>query len=212
MKKTLLLFVMLIGAASLFAQTPYCCVTKGAVLTYTNYDAKGRESGTTTNIYNDVTVISDKDYDVQIQTVVNMALGSSTAETTMEVRNGCASVSMNNGTMEITTTDPDLLRVPYEMSVGQKLPLGDMTMDMNGFKVTAHITENEVVAQEEITTPAGTYDCFVVQQTSWSRVMGIKSETTTKIWYARGIGQVKQESYSKGKLSATMVLTSVQNM
>ena len=196
----------------MFAQTPYCCITKGAILTYNSYDGKGRDGGTTTNIYKDVTVISDLDYDITIETMVNVGGMASSAETTMEVRNGSAMISLNNGSMTVTTTDPDLLRIPNELSVGMKLPLGDMTVDVNGFKVTSNITENEVVAQEEITTPAGTFDCFVVQQTSSSRVMGIKNETTSKIWYARGIGQVKQESYSKGKLAATMVLTSIQNM
>lgn len=196
----------------MFAQTPYCCITKGAILTFTSYDAKGRESGVTTETFKEVNVISDLDYDITIESNYNSGPIATSVETTMEVRNGSAMISLNNGAMTVTTTDPDLLRIPNTLSEGMKLPLGEMTMDLNGFKVKATITENEVVAHEEITTPAGTYDCYVVQQTSWSRVMGIKNETTSKIWYARGIGQVKQESYSKGKLSASMVLTSVQNM
>ena len=38
----------------------------------------------------------------------------------------------------------------------------------------------------------------------------MKSETTIKNWYARGIGMVKTESYSKGKLVSSSVLTSIE--
>ena len=85
-----------------------------------------------------------------------------------------------------------------------------MYVDLGGFRVKSTITENEVVDREEITTPAGTFKCYVVKQTSSARMMGIKSETTIKTWYARGIGQVKSETYSKGELMNTSILTSMK--
>ena len=199
MKKLFLLFVMFVGTASMFAQAPYCCVTKGAVLTYTDYDAKGKETGTTTEVFKDVTVINDMDYDVVMETTVNAGGTVTTMETTMEVRNGNAMISMGQGSIDLTATDPELLRIPNKLAVGYKLPLGEMIVDLGGFRVKSTITENEVIAREEITTPAGTFKCYVVKQTSSGRVLGMKSETTLKIWYARGIGQVKTETYSKGR-------------
>ncbi|MBR4147606.1 MAG: hypothetical protein IKU00_06950 [Bacteroidales bacterium] len=209
MKKLFLLFVMFVGTASMFAQAPYCCVTKGAVLTYTDYDAKGKETGTTTEVFKDVTVINDMDYDVVMETTVNAGGTVTTMETTMEVRNGNAMISMGQGSIDLTATDPELLRIPNKLAVGYKLPLGEMIVDLGGFRVKSTITENEVIAREEITTPAGTFKCYVVKQTSSGRVLGMKSETTLKIWYARGIGQVKTETYSKGDLFSSSVLTSV---
>ena len=211
MKKTLLLFVMLVaGVVSAFAQTPYCCVTKGAELTYTDYDAKGRETGTTVHVYKDVIVKSELDYDVEMETTVNVSGTVTTVGTTMEVRNGNAMISMGQGDIDLTATDPELLRIPNKLAVGYKLPLGEMIVDLGGFRVKSTITENEVVAREEITTPAGTFKCYVVQQTSEGRVMGIKSSSTIKTWYARGIGQVKMETYSKGDLVSSSVLTSMK--
>lgn len=210
MKKVLLFFVMLVGAGSLFAQAPYCCVTKGAKLTYTDYDAKGKESGTTTNVYKGVKVINDMDYDINMETTVNAGGTVTTMETNMEVRNGNAMISMGQGSIDLTATDPELMRIPNKLAVGYKLPLGEMIVDLGGFRVKSTITENEVVDREEITTPAGTFKCYVVKQTSSGRVMGIKSETTIKTWYARGIGQVKTETYSKGELFSTSVLTSIE--
>lgn len=209
MKKVLLLFVLVAGAASLFAQAPYCCTTKGTQLTYTDYDGKGREAGTTVVLYKDVNVISDLDYDVLVETTVDAGGNVTTFESNMEVRNGNAVISMGQGTVDFTATDPELMKIPNKLAVGYKLPLGDMIVDLGGFRVKSTITENEVVAREEITTPAGKFKCYVVQQTSEGRVMGIKSETTLKVWYARGIGQVKTETYSKGELFSSSVLTSI---
>ncbi|MBO6026834.1 MAG: hypothetical protein J6P73_06260 [Bacteroidales bacterium] len=210
MKKTLLLFLMLVGTASLFAQAPYCCVTKGAELVYTDYNADGEETGTTTQIYKDVKVISDLDYDISMETTVNVGGTDNTMETNMEVRHGSAVISMGQSDMDVTVTDPDLMRIPNKLAVGYLLPLGEMIVNVGGFRVKSTVTENEVVDREEIKTPAGTFKCYVVKQTSSGRVMGIKSETTVKTWYARGIGAVKKETYSNGDLFSSSVLTSLK--
>ncbi len=210
MKRLFLLFLLLTGIMQVHAQTPYCCVTKGAELTYTDYDAKGKETSTTTTVYKDVKMISDMDYDIVMETTVNAGGTVTTVETGMEVRNGSAMISMGQGNIDLTATDPELLRIPNKLAVGYKLPLGEMIVDLGGFRVKNTITENEIVNREEITTPAGTFKCYVLKQTSEGRVMGIKNETTLKVWYARGIGQVKMETYSKGELFSTSVLTSLK--
>ena len=193
----------------MFAQTPYCCVTEGTELIYTDYNAKGKETGTTTNVYKEVKVISDMDYDITIETTVNAGGQATTLQTTMEVRNGNAMISMGQGSIDLTATDPELMKIPNKLAVGYQLPLGEMIVDLGGFRVKSTITENEVIDREEITTPAGTFKCYVVKQTSSGRVLGIKSESTIKTWYARGIGQVKTETYSKGDLTSSSVLTSI---
>lgn len=210
MKKMLLFFLLVAGVAQVHAQTPYCCVTKGAELTYTDYNAKGKETGTTTEVFKDVKVISELDYDVAMETTVNANGMVTSMETAMEVRNGSAMISMGQGSIDLTATDPELLRIPNQLAVGYKLPLGEMIVDLGGFRVKSTITENEVIDREEITTPAGTFKCYVVKQTSEGRVMGIKSATTTKIWYARGVGMVKTETYNKGELFSSSVLTSMK--
>ena len=121
MKKMLLLLMMLAGASSLFSQAPYCCVTKGAELTYTDYDAKGKETGITTNVYKDVKVISEMDYDVTMETTVNASGMVTTVATAMEVRNGSAMISMGQGSIDLTATDPELMRIPNQLAVGYKL-------------------------------------------------------------------------------------------
>lgn len=209
MKRLFMLLLLFAGVYQLQAQAPYCCTIKGAELTYTDYDGKGRETGTTVNVYKDVRIISELDYDVVVETTVNAGGTQTTVESTMEVRNGNAMVSMGQGAVDFTATDPELLRIPNKLAVGYKLPLGDIYVDLSGFRVKSTITENEIIDREEITTPAGTFKCYVLKQTSEGRVMGIKSATTLKVWFARGIGQVKTETYSKGELFSTSVLTSI---
>ena len=210
MKKIMLLFLLIAGFIQVHAQAPYCCVTKGAVLTYTDYDGKGKETGTTEEVIKEVKIINSLDYDVSMDVTVNAAGTETKVETSMQVRDGSAMVSMGQGEIDITATDPELMRIPNKLAVGYQLPLGEMYVNLGGFRVKSTITENEVVDREEITTPAGTFKCYVVKQTSSGRVMGIKSETTLKTWYARGVGKVKPETYSKGQLISTSVLTSMK--
>lgn len=210
MKKLLLLGMILLCVFPMFAQDPYCCVTKGAVMTFTEYDSKGNSMGTTKIVYKDVNVINSLDYDVTMEVMTSNAGNSGAIETKMEVRNGNAIVNMGMEGMDVTASDPELMCIPNKLAVGYQLPLGDMYVDMSGFRVKSTITENEVVDREELSTPAGSFKCYVVKQTSESRVMGIKGESTIKTWYARGIGMVKQESYSKGQLVSSRLLTALE--
>lgn len=55
MKKAFILFLIAAGFLQANAQEPYYCTTKGAVLTYTDYDAKGKENGSTVQTFKEVT-------------------------------------------------------------------------------------------------------------------------------------------------------------
>ena len=209
MKKTLFLLLFALGSIYAMAQEPYYCTTKGAVLTYTDYDAKGKENGSTVNTFKEVTG-KDGNYDINMESTVNVAGVVTTTEFKMQIRNGSAQIGMGGGAIDVTVSDPELFDIPNKLAVGMKLPLGEAIANIGGFRVKSTITENEVIDREEITTPAGTFKCYVVKQTSSGRVMGIKSESTIKSWYSRGIGLVKSETYANGKLSSSSVLTEIK--
>ena len=64
--------------------------------------------------------------------------------------------------LEISGTNLDL---PNNLSVGQELPDASMLMIINmgiTLKFSVNITDRKVIAKESVTTPAGTYDCFVI--------------------------------------------------
>lgn len=101
--------------------------------------------------------------------------------------------------------------IPSTLSVGQELECGTIEWALMGLKSSHAVTSHNVVAQEEITTPAGTYNCFVVEQKYTMKSGFSKSEGMNKTWYAKGIGVVKTENYDKkGKLIVSQQLVVVK--
>lgn len=207
MKKLFFLLLMMISVVCAQAQEPYCCLTQGAVLTYTDYDADGKEAGTTKQTLKEVKGSGDN-YDITILAEVNAAGTSTSMEMNMGVKDGGALINIGGGTIDVTATDMDMLTVPNKLAVGYKLPLGEMIVNVAGIRVKSTIVENEVIGREEITTPAGTFKCYIIQQVSEGRVFGMKTQSTQKMWVARGVGNVKTETYSSGKLASSSILTS----
>ena len=113
--------------------------------------------------------------------------------------------------MEVDLSGTNLY-LPNDLSVGQTLPDADLLMNVSmapiNMKLTVRIFDREVVGEETITTPAGTFDCIILKQNSETK-MGMKVSGSSKEWYAAEVGLVKQESYNKkGKKIASSVLTS----
>ncbi len=100
------------------------------------------------------------------------------------------------------------MKIPNNLSVGQTLPDASAKVKIGFINCTAVMTEGKVVAEESISTEAGTFRCYKVSQKTSASVMGIKTEGTTITWYAKGVGAVKTETIdNKGKLIQTQELT-----
>ncbi|ETN96646.1 acyl-CoA dehydrogenase [Zhouia amylolytica AD3] len=101
------------------------------------------------------------------------------------------------------------------MRVGQELPDSTMEMEIMAGSVKMDFGvksfNKKVVAEETINVPAGTYDCMVVTEHTETKMM-ITKKTTSKLWYAKGVGLVKQEEYNKkGDLVGLTVLTNFKD-
>lgn len=112
--------------------------------------------------------------------------------------------------MDVTGTDIEL---PNNLSVGQELADADVnvTMSISGMKmnIEAKTTNRKVVAKESVTTAAGTFDCVVLTSDIYSKAMLAKVNVSDKLWLAKGVGIVKQETYNKkGKMVSRMQLAS----
>lgn len=113
--------------------------------------------------------------------------------------------------MDVDVTG-DALIIPNTLSPGQTLPDGEMHMQasMNGMslmKLNMRVTDRKVEAKESIKTPAGTFDCIKITQTTTIDGFGKNSYTSTS-WFAKGVGVVRTENYDKkGELSSYTVLT-----
>lgn len=72
--------------------------------------------------------------------------------------------------------------------------------------------ERRIVGTERIQTKAGSFDCFILEETISTKAMMMKEVEKIKSWYAYGIGLVKEVTYDKnGKLISTMVLNEIVN-
>ncbi|MGB5237050.1 MAG: hypothetical protein WBN59_05405 [Flavobacteriaceae bacterium] len=116
--------------------------------------------------------------------------------------------------MEVDITGTNLY-LPNDLSAGQLLPDADLLMNVSmepiTMKLTVKIFNREVIGEETVTTPAGTFDCFILSQNTESK-MGVKVSGSSKEWYAPEVGLVKQESYNKkGKKIGSSELTQFSN-
>ena len=112
--------------------------------------------------------------------------------------------------MDISGTDIEL---PNNLSEGQQLNDANVTvaMNMSGMKmnVTVDQTNRKVEKKENVTTAAGTFECYLITENSITKTMGATIEMKSKLWLAEGVGMIKQESYkgngnliSRSELSA----------
>ena len=119
--------------------------------------------------------------------------------------------------MDITMTAEDFV-LPTNLSVGTAIKDAQVvaTMNSNGTRfgtMTLTSQNKKVVSQEEVTVPAGTFDCYKIEgnMVSKTETMGIPMtfEFKNVEWYAKGVGLVRTESYGKnGKLVGYTVLSS----
>ena len=228
-KLTILLFtgVFLLGTANLFSQECvfYSPVEKGTVVKYSNYDKKDKLTGTSTQ-----TVI-DNYVEEGVQTVKlrneyqDVEMDSAfVSELEMKCKDGRYYVDMESyigesmltpySDME-TTFEVENMTIPAELKAGDVLDNGRVTVTIsnNGMKImtiSVNISNRKVEAKEDITTPAGTFECYKISyDISTKMIITIKASTVE--WYAKNIGVIRSESYNKkGKLTGYTVLTGFQ--
>ncbi|HEY4336027.1 MAG TPA: hypothetical protein VGM89_09020 [Puia sp.] len=118
----------------------------------------------------------------------------------------------NQGETQVTGQS-SYIDYPNGMKVGDALKDGSFAMDIKhgGMTqtLTMQITERKVLAQESVTTPAGTWDCFKISAHSHLSIktgpIGIPFNYDYMEWYAPGFGTIK----SDGKYGST-VITSIK--
>lgn len=102
----------------------------------------------------------------------------------------------------------DISSLPSKLEAGQTVPDGKINIKVKNVGASFLLTNRKVLAQEEITTPAGTFSTYKMDENQTNKVL-ISTKTFHIItWYAKNIGCIKQEVYDKkGKLLRTLELT-----
>lgn len=111
--------------------------------------------------------------------------------------------------VDLTGTDIEL---PNDLSVDQELAEANVTMNIKmagmNMKTIVNMMNRKVEKKESLTTPAGTFECYVIYSENETQIMGMKKMFPSRLWLAEGVGMVKQESYQKdGDLISRSELT-----
>lgn len=108
----------------------------------------------------------------------------------------------------------DQLAYPSRIQPGEKLPDGMFQMVVKNNNITmvtltANITDRKVEGIENITTEAGTFNCYKISYNISMKAGFITSNSKAIEWIADGVGLVRSESFDrKGRPSGYSVLTS----
>ena len=90
------------------------------------------------------------------------------------------------------------------------LPDYEFVFKFSVMSISVKGTERKITGKEKLTTPAGTFDCFILEETVTTKAMMQKDVEKTVSWYAYGVGLVKENTYDKkGKLVTTTLLNSI---
>lgn len=195
--------------------------TEGVYAEFTSYNKKGKEEATATYTVSNVTsangvetatISSDlKDKKGKLITYLTYDIICESNKVSLGFKSLLNAELMDQYKdldIEISGTDIDL---PNDLAVGQSLPDADMIMSINAggmnLNMSVMLQDRKVIGQENITTPAGSFDCYVLTYSTQIK-MGLKRTGSAKQWLAKGVGLVKQEDYNKkGKLISSGMLT-----
>ncbi len=224
MKKSVILILLgLILIPLLNAQKCefYYPQTKGVELVYKNYDKNGKVTGTSAQ-----KVVDYQETPAGAEATIDVKSTDSKGKTSesqlkvkceagifyFDMKGYMQNMSAYQG-MDVKV-DFQNLEMPASIKAGDKLKDGWIKMDVSngGMKLMSmetDITDRTVEGKENVTTPAGTFNCYKIKQNMTTKVpMKIESKSIT--WMAPGAGMIKTESYSSDdKLMGSTVLDAI---
>lgn len=226
MKKLLFLVVFAFFTTVTFTQNCdlYIPFEEGTVLSYTNYNPKGKAIGEHRQ-----TLISKTEEPGATVFIVRQENLSGKKEQPVDLKYRCEGdrfvVDMSNfldskqqesyKDMQVDITF-ESIDIPFGAQPGTTLKDGFVIMKVVSdspinISTKIYITNRKVEAIESITTPAGTFECLKITQTLTTD-MGIMKLTFNSVeWMAKNVGSIKSETYNKqNKLVGYMLLTGLK--
>ena len=116
--------------------------------------------------------------------------------------------------MEVDASESSI-SIPVNPEIGQKLEDISFSVEILvapiTHKVSYFLTDRSIKSQETINTPAGTFECFVIEANSKMKPKN-KNTGTVKQWFAPQIGLIKQVDYDvSGKVTSVNLLTALNS-
>ncbi len=223
LKVSLIICVFLIGLSGMCQDAcgAYFPFKKGVAFQITNYDAKVKKEGVV-----DYKIIELQNSIATVQAKIMDAKGKKVAITTYDVTcyEDAISIdfkSMMNPEMFKQYKDMDIemtgsnIEFPNTIKAGQTLKEAKFNlaikMGLTNMNMVLNMLNRTVEREESVTTPAGTFKCFLISYDSEVNV-GVKQSFKIKEWLAEGVGVVRTETYTKnGKLVSYSELTQLSN-
>jgi len=215
---------LLMGIGSVSAQgcDAYFPMEKGDYRVMKSYDKKDKLTGT---VKQKVIKVEDieggKSLTVEMESYDDKDELTFSDELVMSCKDGVFTVDMKNylnyqmmqGLEGVTVNiDATELEMPADMQPGMALKDGSIhvqatNMGIPMLNMEVRIYDRKVEGMEEITTPAGTFNCYKLTYNTEVKSFG-KYEMKSIEWVAKDVGSVRSESYDKkDKLSSYSVLT-----
>ena len=139
------------------------------------------------------------------------ALVGADGDVQMDLALSLASVFSNYVGESKVDFDPAITVLPSSMKPGDVLKDAEFVVSLLGMKYKVAVTQRSVLRSESLQTPAGDFDCVVVQEHKVEKGPGRNRETTALTWDAKGVGMVRHDTYDKNMILETSeVLTSIR--
>jgi len=167
--------------------------------------------------------VEGNNVDITVRTTMYDDKDTETASHEIEVRceDGVFKIDMTDYLSELLQSyqsmdvelHGDNLVIPPDLKIGESLPdaSAEIIVRSGGLKImdmTVEILNRQVEARENITTEAGTFDCYKITYVVEAKTKLMNVTTRTVEWLAENVGIVKSENYNrKDKLSSYSVLT-----
>jgi hypothetical protein len=197
---------------------------KGAVQTFATKDAKGKITAQTRNTVQAITGAKDA-FAIEYKSEILDAKGKPANKDNpmiinyrVVVKDGLMYLDMKGMFGAIDGLDGvqvsgKAVKIPNSLVEGQAIDDASAKVRIGFINCSAVMTEGKCLAIEDVTVEAGTFRCHKISQKTNATVMGIKNESTTLTWYAKGTGVVKTETYDKNnKLQSSQELIKVSEL
>lgn len=197
-------------------------VEKGTFTEIKNFDAKGKLTGSIQQTITNVNQQSGKlIIEAKSEQFDNKNKSLGVQELTMRCENNIFYMDMKNffnqsslgdtKDAEITIDATDL-EFPATIKPGDVLPDGTMQVSLQAgpmpMNMSVNIYNRKVEAIENVTTPAGTFECYKIKYDIDTKTL-FKMSNSAIQWYSKNVGAVRTETYNKnGKLVGYSEMTS----
>lgn len=134
-------------------------------------------------------------YDKEYQSVI----GSKPFEFAATIENGATRAYVNNIAKALKSGDympvGDWSSIPDDITVGSRIPDTEIKVRvLTVYTATNQYTRRKVTARESVSVPAGTFDCYLLED---DELLNGNGPFHVKSWVTKGIGMVRQVIYKE---------------